>query len=221
MEAKEAFDSVCTKIAEKYKDDGWKYSKSNHWMTRKDKNFKYSVDFYTSWNNISEEYVVFYGAFGIESKNTQSGISISTSRCNDLKGRLHWNVAKEEMWDETIEEFTHWLETECFPIMNECMNNLDEYLERVVEQGFYPPHGYKININLILEFGSREMAERAAQHYYDIMSEDEKSDFKANYESLMSCGVAVNSYGENEMRNPSQFRTIIENKLNVVFSEGD
>ncbi len=40
MKAKEAFDSVCTKIAEKYKDDGWKYSKSNHWMTWKDKNFK-------------------------------------------------------------------------------------------------------------------------------------------------------------------------------------
>ncbi len=215
MEAKEAFDSVCAKIAERYKEDGWKYSKSNHWMTKKDKNFKYSVDFYTSWNNKSDETVVFYGAFGIESKKTQSGFSISTQRCKIPEGRLHWNVAKEEMWDEVIEEFTYWLETECFPIMKECMNNLDEYLKMVVEQGFYPPHGYKININLILEFGSREMAERAAQHYYDIMSEEEKLDFKANYKSLMDGGDAVNSYGENEMRNPSQFRNIIENKLKI------
>lgn len=54
------------------------------------------------------------------------------------------------------------------------------------------------------------MAERAAQHYYDIVSEEEKLDFKANYESLINGGDAVNSYGENEMCNPSQFRTIIE-----------
>ena len=48
MEAKVAFDSVCAKIVEKYKESGWKYAKSNHWMTKKDKNFTYKqiLEFY-------------------------------------------------------------------------------------------------------------------------------------------------------------------------------
>ena len=46
-------------------------------------------------------------------------------------------------------------------------------------------------------------------------NKEEKLDFKANYESLMNSGDAVNSYGENEMCNPPQFRTIIENKLKI------
>ena len=39
MEAKVAFESVCTKLAEKFVLDGWKYSKSKHWMTKKDRQF--------------------------------------------------------------------------------------------------------------------------------------------------------------------------------------
>ncbi|CAH1225253.1 hypothetical protein PAECIP111890_05772 [Paenibacillus sp. JJ-223] len=45
MKASEAFDNVCALVAEKYKDDGWKYAKSSHWMTKKDKKFMYKVFF--------------------------------------------------------------------------------------------------------------------------------------------------------------------------------
>lgn len=33
IQAKDAFDSVCAKVAAIYEKDGWKYSKSQHWMT--------------------------------------------------------------------------------------------------------------------------------------------------------------------------------------------
>lgn len=49
MKASEAFNNVCSLVSEKYKDKGWKYSKSGHWMTIKDKKFMYKVFFYTSW----------------------------------------------------------------------------------------------------------------------------------------------------------------------------
>ncbi|MNI54758.1 hypothetical protein D3C73_1096700 [compost metagenome] len=65
MKANEVFDDVCSLISEKYIDSGWKYSKSGHWMTKKDENFTYKVFFYTSWNNISDKNVAFYGECAI------------------------------------------------------------------------------------------------------------------------------------------------------------
>lgn len=55
MKASEAFNTVCSMVADKYKDDGWKYAKSSHWMTKKDKKFKYQVRFYTDWNVAKRE----------------------------------------------------------------------------------------------------------------------------------------------------------------------
>lgn len=35
MKANKAFERVCNLISEKYLDNGWKYSKSGHWMSKK------------------------------------------------------------------------------------------------------------------------------------------------------------------------------------------
>lgn len=216
MEAKEAFDSVCAKIAERYKEIGWKYSKSKHWMTKKDKNFTYKVCFYTSWNNRSDENVVFYGSFAIfYTKSKQCFTALSTEDCNVPEGRLHWNVATEEVWDDTVEEFTKWLNTMCIPIIDECTNKLDEYVKKVVEKGFYPWKGYIINIDFILQFGNREQAEEVTKRYYDSLNDNIKVSFKKNYESMIHGGDAVDEYGNFKMLNPSEFRTIIENKIIV------
>ncbi len=216
MEAKVAFDSVCSKIAERYQQDGWKYAKSNHWMTKKVKNFKFQVLFYTSWNNISDKDVVFYGAFDISSSKTKkSYFSHGTCTSGIPKGKLNWNIAREEMWDEAIEEFTNWLETECFPIMEQCMNNLDEFVKKVVEEGFYPPLGYICDIDFVLEFGGRELAEIATKKYYESLDDESKMKFKKNYDSMINGGEAVNRYGNDMMLNPSEFRTVIENKIMV------
>lgn len=216
MEAKVAFESVCEKISENYKETGWKYSKSKHWMTRKDKNFTYKVSFYTSWNNRSDEKVVFYGAFAIISnKNKQCYTAISTEDCNVPKDRLDWNVATEEVWNNTVKEFSEWLNTMCIPIMEECTNNLDEYIKNVVEKGFYPWMGYIINIDFILQFGTRKQAEEATKRYYDSLKDNIKLSFKKNYESMIYGGDAVDDYGSFKMLNPSEFRTIIENKIIV------
>jgi len=55
MKVNKAFEYICNLISEKYLDNGWKYSKSGHWMSKKDKNFIYKVLLYTSWNNISDK----------------------------------------------------------------------------------------------------------------------------------------------------------------------
>ncbi len=218
MEAKEAFDSVCAQIAERCKEDGWKYAKSKHWMTKKDKNFTYKVLFYTSWNNRSGEYVVFYGAFGIYSnKGKNCFTAISTQDCKVPKGELHWNVAKEDAWEMAIEEFMEWLNTTGVPIIEECTNNLNEYVEKVVKHGFYPSLGYYINMDFVVQFGSKELAEEAAKRYYESLNDTIKVSFKENYESMINGGNAVNEYGSFQMLNPSNFRTIIENKIIVDF----
>lgn len=216
MKAKEAFDSVCAKVAENYKEVGWKYAKSQHWMTKKDKNFTYKVCFYTSWNNRSDEYVVFYGAFGIYSnKSKRCFTALSTEDCKIPKGKLNWNVAKEYTWDETVEEFTNWFNTMGIPMIEECTNNLDEYLKKVTKEGFYPWKGYIINIDFVLQYGSRELAEEATKRYYDSLTETIKMSFRKNYESMIHGGDAVSEYGRFQMLNPSNFRTIIENKIMV------
>ena len=216
MQAKVAFDSVCAKVAEKYKDMGWRYAKSKHWMSKKDKNFTYKVLFYTSWYNRSDESVAFYGAFGIYSnKSKQCFTALSTEKCNIPEGRLEWNVAKEDTWDETVEEFTNWFDNMGLPMIEECTNNLDEYVKKVAKEGFYPWRGYVINIDFVLQFGSRELAEEAAKRYYDSLTETEKTSFKKNYESMINGGGDVDGYGSFQMLNPSDFRTIIENKLMI------
>lgn len=157
MLAREAYDSVCARVAQIYEQDGWKYSKSSHWMTKKTKNFTYQVRFYTSYYNISEKDVAFYGSFGVSMNKPKQGIcGLSTQDSGVPHGRLEWNVAKEEMWEDSIKEFTHWLETECFPIMHELENNLEEFVEKVTRQGFYPPLGYSISIPFMLQYGTEE-----------------------------------------------------------------
>lgn len=217
MEANEAFENVCNLISEKYFDDGWKYSKSGHWMTKKDKNYMYKVFFYTSWNNISDKNVAFYGEGAIIPLKSKNKIfHINTRQSNVPNGQLYWNVANEEYWDLTVNEFTNWLDNVFMPIVDSCMNDLDNFVKRVVLKGFYPPNGYVIDIGFILTHGTRELAEEAVKRYYASLEEPIKKEFKDNYESMLESNRAVSAYGSNMMRNYSNFRTIIENKIVVT-----
>lgn len=216
MEAKVAFDSVCEKIAEKYIKSGWKYVKSKHWMSKKDKNFTYKIKFHTSWYNISEKSVELYAVFSVSFNKTKESFTANATTDSGIpQGKLSWNVATEDTWDDTIDEVTEWIDTLCMPIVEELTSNLDLYVEKVVKEGFYPSHGYYINIEFVLQYGSREMAEEATKRYYDSLEDYEKVKFKRNYESMINGGDAVDKYGEHMMLNPSEFRTVIENKIIV------
>lgn len=214
MEAKEAFGTVCARIAEKYADSGWKYAKSSHWMTKKDKNFKYKIKFYTSWYNISDVSVTLYAGFSVESIKTKKHImAATTSNAGIPKGALHWNVATEDSWDDAINEITEWIDTKCLAYVNEFSNNLEEYVKKVVKEGFFPSDDYIINMEFVLQFGTRQMAEEAALRYYNSLSDVVKDNFKRNYISMIDGGPPADKYGEHKMLNPSEFRTIIENKI--------
>ncbi|NMD71271.1 hypothetical protein HHO41_13285 [Bacillus sp. DNRA2] len=218
MKANEAFENVCNLISEKYLDKGWKYSKSGHWMTKKDKNFIYKVFFYTGWNNITDKNVVFYGECAIlPIKSKDKIFHINTRQCNVPIGQLYWNIAHDEDLGMTVNEFTNWLDSVFMPIVERCMNDLDNYVKEVVTSGFYPQNGYVIDINFILTYGSRELAEDVVKRYYSSLEEPIKKEFKANYESMIYGNKAVSAYGNNMMRNYSNFRTIIENKIMVTF----
>ncbi len=218
MQSNEIFDSVCTLIAAKYKDNNWKYSKTSHWMTKKDKNFMYKVFFYTSLNNISDKNVVFYGEFAIISLKTKNKIfNINSRQCNMPNGKLHWNIANKEDSHQAVIEFTDWLDRVCMPIIEKCTNDLDNFVDEVTTSGFYPPKGYIVDIAFILCYGSRELAEKASNKYYRSLEEKIQKEFRDNYNSLNLGNEAASSYGKNMMRNYSNFRTIIENKIKVDF----
>lgn len=221
MLAREAYDSVCARIAQRYEADGWKYAKSSHWMTKKTKNFTYKVSFYTSYYNVSGESVAFYGGFGISMNKPKRGIwGLGTENSGIPHGRREWNVATEEMWEDAIKEFTHWLETECFPVMNECENNLEEFVGKVAKQGFYPPGGYHISIPFMVKYGTEAQIQEAVRRYYVNLSEGTQEQFKKNYESMIHGGEAVTKYGENVMLNRSTFKDIIENHILVELNTG-
>ncbi|MFF2088874.1 hypothetical protein [Paenibacillus sp. NPDC058174] len=218
MKANEVFDNVCSLISKKYTDSGWKYSKSGHWMTKKDKKFVYKVFFYTSWNNISDRNVVFYGECAINPLKQKDKIfHINTRQCNVPSGQLYWNIANEENWNQAVEEFASWLDSVFLPIVENCMNDLDDFVEKVVMSGFYPPNGYVVDISFVLTHGSRKLAEEATKRYYASLDEPIKKEFKENYESMINGNEAVSAYGTNMMRNYSNFRTIVENKIIMTF----
>lgn len=220
MQASEAFNTVCAMVAEKYSGDGWKYAKSSHWMTKKDKKFKYQVRFYTSWSNISDISVAFYGEGFIESLSSKRSIfGINNYRCGLPKGGNHidWDIAKKEDWQIAIDEFTGWLDEAYMPVVNSCMNNLDNYVVQVAREGFYPPIGYIVNIAFVLENGSRELAEEAAKRYYESLEDEVKIKFRENYESMVNGNEAVSIYGINKMKRYSNYKTIIDNKIKIDF----
>lgn len=219
MDSKVAFDSVCAKVAERYADKGWRYAKSSHWMTKKDKDFTFKVLFYTSWGNISDVSVTFYGSFAIYSTKTKRCFTATCSQDYKPNGELDWNIASEDSWDKTVDEFTEWLDKTGMPMMDECLNNLDEFVKRVAKEGFYPWKGYIVNMDFILQFGTPELAEEAARKCYESENENVRAEFRESYESLMSGGDAANGYGRFQMLNPSNFRTIIENKVKIDFGD--
>jgi hypothetical protein len=216
MRASEAFDYVCTIIYEKYKDNGWKYSKSSHCMSKKDKKFMYKVFFYTSGNNITDKDVTFHGECAIvplKSKNKIFSANIRQYKISN--GKLYWNITKERDWEQAVNEFSNWLDNEFMPIVDSCTNDLDNFVKQVVLRGFYPQNGYIIDIAFVLANGSRELAEEATKRYYDSLGDSEKSKFKENYESMINGNEAISAYGKNMMRNYSNFKTIVENKIIV------
>jgi len=218
MKASEVFDKVCGLIASNYSERGWKYSKSSHWMTKKDKKYTYKVFFYTSWNNISDKNVAFYSEFAIINSNSKRKIfHLDTRQCKIPEGQLYWNIANEQQQHSTIYECKKWLDETCIPIVENCINNPDQFVKQVVAEGFYPSLGYIVDIDFVLNEGSRELAEEAAKKYYDHLKASVQKEFRDNYMSMMADEDAVSTYGNNMMRNPSNFRTIIENKINIDF----
>lgn len=216
MQANKAFDAVCEQLSLLYADKGWKYAKSRHWMTRKDKHLTYKIYFYTNWNNVSDQNVGFYGECALILNSSKNKIfTMGTHHCNVPPGKLYWNIADQQNWSQAIGEFSAWIDEVFMPIVQQCHHHLDSYVGEVVQYGFYSAKGYQVDISFILQLGSRELAEVAAQRLYDGLEEAVKQEFKVNYESLMQGGEAVSAYGRNGMRNYSNFRTIIENHIIV------
>jgi hypothetical protein len=73
-----------------------------------------------------------------------------------------------------------------------------------------------VDISFILTYGSRELAEEATKRYYASLDESIKKEFKGNYESMLNGSKAISAYGNNMMRNYSNFRSIVENKIVVI-----
>ncbi|MNI83241.1 hypothetical protein D3C73_1400300 [compost metagenome] len=128
---------------------------------------------------------------------------------------MHWNIAKEEDWSSTIEEFTNWLNHVFMPMVERCEHDLDAFVAQVADEGFYPPLGYVADIGFLFAYGSRELAEEASTRYYASLDESIQKEFKENYVSLIGGHEAVSAYGHNMMRNHSNFRSIIEHKIAV------
>lgn len=216
MRSKDAFDSVCEMVSNNYINKEWKYAKSKHWITKKDKKFTYKIYFYTSWNNISDVSVTFYGSAAIIPIKSKSPIyHITTQDYNIPAGKLDWNIAKEKDWENTCIEFVTWLEKNYIPLVKRCNENLEQFVQDVVKEGFCPERGYITDIDFILNNGGRELAEKSAQYYYNNLNEKQRSMFKNNYESLMKNNIPYDSYGKNNMLNYCNFKTIIENKLKI------
>lgn len=216
MISKVAFDSVCEMVAKNYINKGWRYAKSNHWMTKKDKKFTYKIYFYTNWHNISDVDVTFYGSGQIISTKSKKLIYYTTTGDSNVPPTvLQWNVAKKEDWDNACMEFITWLERDYIPLVNRCSENLEQFVVDVVREGFCPKRGYITDIDFILSNGNRELAEKSAQYYYDNLDEKEKIKFKNNYKSLIENNIPYDAYGKNSMLNCSNFKAIIENKLNI------
>jgi hypothetical protein len=219
MLAKDAFDSVCALVFKKYENDGWKYSKSSHRMTKKDKRFLYRIYFYTSWRNISDSAVSFYGECAILPLQSKDKVFyLSNHSCGIPEGSIDWNIADKDSWEQAFTEFTGWLDEIFMPMVDRCTHDFDHFMDVVVQEGFYPKHGYIIDIAFVLNYGSRKLAEIALLRYYENMDINAKRMFKENYESMIIGGEAVSEYGTNMMRNYSNFKTIIENKIVVDLS---
>ncbi|MNJ67602.1 hypothetical protein D3C77_637890 [compost metagenome] len=60
------------------------------------------------------------------------------------------------------------------------------------------------------------MAQVATKRLYESLEEDLRHEFKINYDSMIGGNEAASAYGRNMMRNYSNFKTIIENKIEVT-----
>ena len=216
MNSKESFKNFCLGIAQKYEEKGWKYSKTKHWITKKDKNFTYKLCFYSSVRNISDIDVDFYGiAYIISNKNKEIMYYDSSQNSCKTNGRLSWNIVSEDNWSDISNEFISWLEEDYMEIVDKCMNNLDVFVQEVSESGFTKRREFSIDIFFLFNYGSLELAEKGAQRFYESLDEEIKLNFRENYISLINGKDAVSAYGKNHMLNYSNFKTIIENKIKV------
>ena len=44
-----------------------------------------------------------------------------------------WNIANEEEWERTVNEFTNWLNSVFMPIVERCTNDLNNFVKRLLK----------------------------------------------------------------------------------------
>ncbi len=217
MDAKEAFESVCLDVADYYVQNGWMYLKSKHSLKLLIEDIEFKIYFYSSVRNVSNVSVDFYGECAIQShKEKCKYFTVGNSRYHVPKEGLWWNVAQEQGRIKAAQEFKEWSQSVIMPLVTAYRQDRDEFVKKVAYEGFVPELGwYYTDIGFVLEYGGKELAQAAALKYYESLETDVKENFKVNYLSMIEGGEAVTKYGSNMMRNRSNFKIIIENKIAV------
>lgn len=187
MKARDAYNQFCQLLANDYIKSGWKYSKSNHWLTKKDKQYKYIIRFYSSHYNRSGERVDFYGSFDI--KDLKSKETIFTKSHTEEKipeWGICWDVSNEIIWEFVVDEFNDWFKKYCNPVMEFFEQDIESIMEYVIDNNYFRKNGYWIGLDFIMNYGSKELIKKAILKKYEINSKEWREEFIKNYKRVMN-----------------------------------
>jgi len=172
---KEIVASAMTAIAEIMKNDGFKFSKSKLEIKKKTEEFIFQIYSQSNRYNAKGDNVrIYIHAFVSDNKGDVYfwGKLLSTSNAKqDVK---QWELYGKENYEQSLQKIKEIILSNLLPFFRRFEYDLQNFTNEVAEKGFCPfgdtqvyDADYKIPIDFLLKYGTKEQMNMAFQYYID------------------------------------------------------
>jgi hypothetical protein len=133
-------------------------------------------------------------------------------------GYKEWELYGKENYIASVKDIIQKLDNYFLPLTNRFINDIDNLVLDVVENGFYPGNkqmGYRTNIDFLKRYGSRELLQKSIQKYYDtyISKHYEVHEKFKEILSALKSGQEIDPF---TLRDDTDMaKTIAENNLDI------
>ncbi|MDR1315260.1 MAG: hypothetical protein LBK13_00180 [Spirochaetales bacterium] len=205
-------------IIKHLENSGYKFYKSKLEISKKINDFEFYIHIFGSDRNGKGYRTRITINCGIVNKKFDEGYFGNNLGYIAADGYREWELYGKENYANSVKDIIQKLDNYFIPVTNRFIDDIDDLVSDVVENGFYPNNkqmGYRINIDFLKRYGNRELLEKAIQKYYDsyISKHYEVHEkFKKILFELKS-GQEIDPYVLSD--NTYMAKTIVDNNLNI------
>jgi hypothetical protein len=219
---KEIFFGACLVIASFLENRGYKFFKSKNKLIKKINDFEFSFSFWSSDSNGKGYRVRLTVNCCIKNKKyDEIYIGHNLGYISNI-GYKEWELYGKNNYENSLKTIIQGIENNFLPLTERFMNDIENLVLDIVENGFYPNNeqmGYRINIDFLKRYGNNELLEKSIQKYYDTYI-SRHYEVHEKFKKILSELKNGNEIDPFVLREDTYVvETIVNNNLNIKIKE--